>query len=143
MAAGVLGLSFGVGEELVDFVDERVDLVGEIVADANLIARADRGDFAAHAAQRPQPVERLQGGEHEQPEAEHRKAAHQHRAQVAQLGVDRIARLCHLVAPADLRSGQFDIALEDAQRLVGEFVAVALVEVIVDVDRVDLELAIP
>ena len=62
------------------------------------------GDFAAHAAQRPQAVEGLQRGEDEQADAERGEAPDQGRAQPVDLVVDRLARLRDLEAPADLRA---------------------------------------
>ena len=117
VAPRLLGLRLAVREQLVDLLGQRPDLGREIVADAGLVARADRGDLAADAPQRPQAVEGLQRGEHEQADAERDEAPDQGRTQAVDLVVDRLARLRDLEAPADLRSGQDRVALGDAQRL--------------------------
>ena len=48
-----LSLRLAVREQLVDLLGQRPDLGREFVADPRLVARADRGHFIAHAAQRP------------------------------------------------------------------------------------------
>ena len=128
VAARLLGLLLAVREQLVDLVDQRADLQREILGDAGLRARADRDHFAPDPAQRPQAVERLQRGEHQKPGAERGEAGDQRRAQVPDLAVDHVARLGDLEPPADIAAGQDDIALDDAQRLAGEFAAVVGVQ---------------
>ena len=102
VAPRFLGLRLAMGEQFVDLVDQRLDLAREILGDAGLRARTDRGDFAPHPAQRPQAVKGLQRGQHQQPDAKRGEAADQGRAQVADLAVDRVARLGDLEPPADL-----------------------------------------
>ena len=63
MTPRFLGLLLAVRQELVDLLGQRPDLGREILADAGLLARSDRGDLAAHAAQRPQAINRLQRGQ--------------------------------------------------------------------------------
>ena len=131
VAPRFLGLRLAMGEQLVDLLGQRPDLGREIVADPRLLARADGGDLVAHPAQRPQAVEGLQRGEHEQADAEREEAPEQRRAQALDLVVDRLARLRDLEAPADRRARQDRVALGDAQRLgmVGRRKFVAVVEV--------------
>ena len=93
MAARLLGLRLAMGEQLVDLVDQRIDLAREILADPALAAAADGDHLAAHPAQRPQAVERLQRGQHQQAEAERGEAPEQGAPQVADLAVDDLARL--------------------------------------------------
>ena len=54
---------------LISSVSGRIS-VGKSSPDAGLRARADRGDFAPHPAQRPQAVEGLQRGQDQQADAE-------------------------------------------------------------------------
>ena len=127
MAPRFLRLGLVVGEQLVDFLGQRPDLGREVVADARLLARPDRGDLAAHAAQRPKAVEGLQRRQDEQADAERSEAPDQSRAKLVDLLVDRFARLRDLEAPAHLRPRQDDVALGDPQRFAArraEFVAV-------------------
>ena len=93
VAPGLFGLRFAMGEKLVDLLGQRADLGRKSSADARLRARPDRGHLAPDPAQRPQAVDRLQCGEHDQPEPEHGEAPGQRRAQLADLLVDGLARL--------------------------------------------------
>ena len=52
-------LRFAMGQKLVDFADQRVDLAREILADPLLGAGTDGDNFTANATQRPQTVEGL------------------------------------------------------------------------------------
>ena len=124
MAARLLGLDLVMREQGVQLLGQRLDLARQPLLDPRLLARADRGDRAAHAAQRPQTVDRLQRGEHDQAEAENAERADQGPAEHADLLVERVAALRDLEAPAHRRAGQADVALDDAQPLRREFVAV-------------------
>ena len=128
VAPRLLGLDLVMREQGVQLLGQRLDLARQALVDPRLLARADRGDRAADAAQRPQAVKRLQRGEHDQAEAEDAERADQRPAQHADLLVEHVAALRDLEAPAHRRAGQPDVALDDAQRLGREFVAV------VDVD---------
>ena len=147
MPPRLLGLRFAVREQLVDLFGQRPDFGREILADAGLLARPDGGHFATHAAQRPQPIEGLQGGEDEKADAQCGEAPDQGLPQAMNLLVDGLARLRDLESPADLRSGQDRIPLRDPQRLGvirdREFVAVVEVRLDVGVGRDDAQPAIP
>ena len=125
VAARFLGLRLAMGEQLVDLLDQRLDLAREILGDAGLRARPDRGDLAPHAAQRPQAVEGLQRGEDEQADAERGEAPDQGRAQARGSG-RRSSRATGRPGSASGRSdpGRMTSRSSDAQRLAGEFVAV-------------------
>src|SRR5436305_1139989 len=73
----LLGLRFAVGEKLIDLFGERPDFGREILADAGLFARTDRGDVAPHPPQRPEAVEGLQRGEPKQAGAKRGEAPDQ------------------------------------------------------------------
>ena len=143
MTPRFLGLRLAMRQQFVDLVDQRIDLAREILGNAGLGARPDRDDFAAHPAKRPKAVKRLQRGKDQQAETEHREAANQRCPKLADLPVDRIARLGDLEPPAHLAAGQDHVALEDAQRLALEFEAVALVELDVLVIAVRRQSAVP
>ena len=124
MAPRLLGLGLVMLEQGVQFLGQRLDLARQPLVDPRLLARADRGDGAADAAQRPQAVDRLQRGEHDQAEAENAERAHHGAPEHADLLVDHVAALRDLEAPAHRRAGQPDVALDDPQLLAREFVAV-------------------
>ena len=127
----LLGLQLVMREQGVQFLGQRLDLARQPFLDTRLLARTDRRDRAAHPAQRPQPVDRLQGGEHDQAEAENPERAEQGLAQHADLLVQRVAALRDLEAPAHRRAGQAHVALGDAQPLHREFLAVEEVDFVV------------
>ncbi len=143
VAPGLLGLPLIMLEQRVQLLGQGLDLLGEALGDARALARADRRDGAADPAQRPQAVERLEGGEDEEPEAEDPERAQQGLAQHADLLVEILAILGDLEAPARRRAGQLDVALDDPQGLALELAAVVGVELDVVVGVGDLELAVP
>src|SRR3546814_6896079 len=64
------------GEKLVQLHRHRLDLLGESFLDPGFLARADRRDGLAHAAERPQAVEGLDRGQRDEAEAEEAEGAH-------------------------------------------------------------------
>jgi hypothetical protein len=143
MAPGLLGLLLIMLEKGVQFLGQGLDLGREALGDPRFLARSDGGDGAADPAQRPQAVERLEGGEDEQAEAEYPERADQRPPQHAALIVQVLAALRDLEAPAHLRAGQLDVALDHAQRLPLQLAAVVGVEADVVMGVGDLELAVP
>ena len=107
------------------------------------MAGAHPHDLGAEPAERPEAVERLQRGEDDEPEPEQREGADQRAPQHRDLRVQPVAALRHLEAPADGRSGQSHVALDDAQPLVGELAAVVGVDGAIGVRLAVGELAVP
>ena len=89
-----LGLRLAMREQLVDLLGQRPDFGREIVADPGLLARADGRDLVAHPAQRPQAVEGLQRGEHEQAEAERGEAPEERSARRCWIWSSSVSRDC-------------------------------------------------
>ena len=130
VAPRLLGLHLVMGEQVVDLVGQRLDLAREIARRCAVCVPERIGDhLAPHPAQRPQAVERLQRGEDEQAEAEHGEAARS--------GSRRSSLICSSIVSRDWATwkrqrtwlpGRTDVALDDAQRLAVEFVAVVGVQ---------------
>ena len=142
-----LGLRLAMGEQLVDFLGQRPDFRGKSSPTRVLSPERIDGDFAADAAQRPQPVEGLQRGQDQQANAEREEAPEQGRAQPVDLLVDHLARLRDLEAPADVasRAGSRRVRRCAAARHVRgrEFVAVVEMRLDVVVVVVDAQPAVP
>ena len=75
VAARLLGLDLVMLEQGVQLLDQGLDLQRQPFLDPRLLPGPDRGDGATHAAQRPEAVDRLQRGEHDQAEAEDRRTS--------------------------------------------------------------------
>jgi hypothetical protein len=115
VAARFLGLLLIVSEQRVHFLGERRDLARQAFVDARLGPGSDRDDRAAHPPQRPQAVNRLQRGQHDQAERKDAEGAHQRAAQHPDLLVELLAILRDLEAPKHRRAGQADVALGNAE----------------------------
>ena len=121
---------------------QRMDFLRIILGDAVLPPRPNPDQFLPHPSERRQAIKRLQCRDDEQPGPQRGEAPDQRRSQRLDLLVNPLARLRHLEPPTDLRLRQDDIALDDAQRLIGEFLAVILVQINVVV-RLDFQPPVP
>src|SRR3546814_5453704 len=116
VAPRLLGLHLIMGEKLVQLLRHRLDLLGESFLDPGFLARADRRDGLAHAAERPQAVEGLDRGQRDEAEAEEAEGAHHRPAEDTDLLVEPGAALRHLDRKSTRRYGQPPVATYDAQR---------------------------
>ncbi len=143
VAPRFLGLTFVVFDQRVQFLDHRTDLVGHRVRYASGLAGTHPRDLGADLAQRPEPVKGLQRCQRDQPEPEQGEGTDQRTPQHRDLAVEPVAALRDLEPPADRRSRQLHVALDDTQLLGPELVAVVTVDRAVGVRRTVGELAIP
>src|SRR3546814_11152931 len=74
VAPRLLGLHLIMGEKLVQLLRHRLDLLGESFLDPGFLARADRRDGLAHAAERPQAVASRDRGTRDEADAEEAEA---------------------------------------------------------------------
>ncbi len=116
----LLRLAFVVRDQRVQFLDHRRQFDRQRTRHAVRLARTHPRDLLAHPAQRPQPVEGLERGQHDQPEREQRETAHQCPPQHRDLRVQAIARLRDLKPPLQLRSRQRHVLFDDAKLLILE-----------------------
>ena len=139
MAARLLGLLLAMREQLVDLVDQRLDFAAGSPRRCGSACRERIATTSRpHPAQRPQPVERLQRGEH--------RAGRRRARRSCATRVERNSLICSSIMSRDWATwkrqrtslpGRIDVALDDAQRLAGELAAVVGMEVDVVVTAVD------
>ena len=143
MGARFLCLPLIMGEQGVQFLDHRQHFGGHGFGHPALVAIAHLDDFQPHLAQRPQAIDGLQGGEHDQAQRQQREALEQGGAQRLDLAIEALARLRDHEHPARVGTGQDDAALHDAQILAGKLLAVIDMEIAVGMVARHLERPVP
>ena len=131
MGARFFRLPLIMGKERVQFLHHRQHLGGHRLCHPAFLAPPHPDDFQPDLAQRPQPVDRLQRRQHEQPQRQQRETLEQGGSQCLDLRVQARSRLRHHEQPARIRSGQHHGAFHDAQVLAGKLLAVIDMQVAV------------
>src|SRR4029078_7070415 len=143
VAPRLLGLFLAMDEQLVQFVDQREDLAREVFADPALRAGTNGDNLLPHAPQGPKSIESLERGQDKQPDAQRGERTDQGRPQLLDLAIDDFARLGDLESPTDIGARKYNVALDNAQRLILEFTAIVGVESDVVMRWVDAQAPVP
>ena len=143
MRSRLLGLSLGMREQRVQFLDQRLHFERQRLGDAVGTGRAHRLDRAAHVAQREQPVPGLQGGHQQQAQRKNDEAVDQDRADRGDLRFQFAGAGSHGEPPLRIAAGQDDRALHHAQRLARELQAVVDMRLGIEMVAAHFKRAIP
>ena len=143
MRPRLFGLLFGVGQQRVQFLHQRLHLQWQRFGQAVLAGRAQALNRQANPAQRAKPVPRLQGGHHEKAQAKHQKAPAEDRANPADLLIQFLTTGRHGEGPMGRTVRQDYRSLDHPQRLIRILEAVVDVGFLVEVATLQLKAAIP
>ena len=138
-----LRLALIMGEQFVQFLDHRHDLIGQRRGHAVLVARPHAGDFLPHRAKRPQPVKGLQGRHDDKADAQYGEALDQCRPERPDLLVQTCARLGDSEFPGDIGPGKPHGPFHDAQILAGKLPAVENLRTHIFLVEIDLQRPVP
>jgi hypothetical protein len=132
------------GEQEVDFLDQRLDFERQRLVHARGAAFAHRGNGTAHAAQGAKAIIGLEPGHDEQAHAQHQERPDQNRADTGDLRVELAPAGRNGELPQRVAARQDHRAFDHAQPLViAKLVGIVDVRRGVDVIGLQLERAVP